>query len=396
MEHENGFIKYQYPVAELDRIIAEMEKGARPMLTDLMKQEVELRKRELIAMTEGLDDDEEEGFDEIKSQHDKILEKIEEESRKATKATTQFRPLTKEQEEELEEDISGSYVRDQADSSYNQDDSELYQDQADKELAHRVSRIRNIYYEPASYRQAILTIRDAVITSLQRDYPWMSYQDAVDEFNDGHIKYLGHIPKLFLGFGTKQVTDPKILAGIVDGSITVIDKQKDDDNLRNKRKKKHTGPGVKVDYSIITREERDQALIQYNSGMETPLSVVFKARSTIFNRLSMPFAPQRQQQIQPQIQSFDWLREGAGEEYYRLMNNIPEPSVASIMQSINADNDGQLNQAVMNNMSEFLAAMSCSDPSGQYQIPQQDAAVEAEAASIEATILDNLRRQNGL
>ena len=391
---DDAQIKYHYPVDELDKMILEISKGATPMLTNDMRAEIELRKKELAALTEGLTDDEEEEFDAIVQEHDKLMKKIDEEKRKATKKEATFRQLPEALRRQLEEDMSVAYVWDDPLSSYNKSDEELYADAAQKDLYQRLSRIRNVYYDPISYRQAILTIREAIEWSLRNDYPWMKYEEALADFNSGHIRYLGNIPKLFMGFGTHQVTDPKILAGIVEGKITIIDKNEDDAQLRKKKKKKHKGPGVHADYDIIGDAEYQRMSKLHSDGYDTPISIVLKARSTIFDRLSMPFNPDVQPREVKQPQTFDWLHEGAGEEYYKLKHGIPPQSVQGFMQAINEENGGQLNQAMLSNMSAFLRELG--RPAGYQQSyePMVDQRRLDQAAEIEKGILDSIRRSN--
>lgn len=388
-------IKYHYPVEELDRMISEISKGATPMLTNDMKMEIALRKKELMAMTEGLTDEEETEFDSIVEEHDALMKKIDEEKRKATKREAAFRPLPPEVQRQLEIDMQTSFVWDDANSSYNKSDSELYEDAVQKDLYQRLSRVRNVYYDAISYRQAILTIREAITFSLKNDYPWMTYEEALQEFNAGKIRYLGNIPKLFMGFGTHQVTDPKILAGIVEGRIQVVDKNDDDQELRRRKKTKHKGPGVKAPYTVIGDQEYDYYKKLHNDGYDTPVSIVLKARSTVFDRLSMPFVSDTAPRERRQPVTFDWLREGAGEEYYRLKHGIPRQSVQSLMQSINEENDGELNQAMMTNMSDFLHELS--RPIGQPETYRQMQFAQQQndrAAEIEKNILDSIRRSN--
>jgi hypothetical protein len=247
-----------------------------------------------------------------------------------------------------------------------------------------------------SYRAAILTIKEAIEYSLKHDYPWIkTIEETVQQFNEGKIKYLGNIPKLYLGFGTDQVTDPQILAGIVSGEITVVDKDEEDKELKRKRKERREYKPVQMKYDVVRSNEYQHYVRLHNQGYDTPISVILKSKSQLFDRLSMPFSfsiTSQEKKNEPEV--FDWLQPNAGEIFYCQQNNIPRNTTSKIISMINSENNNELNQNISSSMHDFIHAWS--HPQTQLQTVEDVKPIQQseQAMALEQNLLNSLRMNN--
>lgn len=389
--------KFTYDPKELDRLIIEEDKGATFSIPESQRLEMRIRRKQLEAQRDGTDEEEDDEYNELIEQRGEINEIVRASHRPTDVKEAAFRKLPEHIQRQLEEDMKVSIVRNDASSSYNKTDEELFGDREKQSILQKLSRIRNIYYDPISFRAAMLVIKEAIEYSLKHDYPWYRTQEEVfADFNAGKIKYLGNIPKLYLGFGTNQVTDPQILAGIVSGEIQVVDRDDEEKKLKQKKKKRQYTP-VHRDYDVVTTAESQYYSKLHNQGLDTPIGHILKSKSALFDRLSIPFsfAPQTNTQ-QQNIETFNWLRDGAGEEFYCLKNNIPYRSTRTLIDEINKENDGELNQTLATNMQQFVYEFAHPQQTQsistfmQPAVQQQDEKVKA----LETGILDAIRRSN--
>ena len=389
-------IRFIHSLKDIDKWIMDEDQGVSMMLTKIQRQEMDLRRKQLIAERDGTDEYEDDEFLDILEEHAKLTEKMEQRNVATHKHDIAFRPLRPNQQKQLEEDMQISIVRNDADSEYNKTDEELFGDKERRDILQRLSRIRNIYYDPLSYRAAILTIKDAIEYSLKHDYPWIkTVEETVQQFNEGKIKYLGNIPKLYLGFGTDQVTDPQILAGIVSGEITVVDKDEEDKELKRKRKERREYKPVKMKYDVIRSNEYQHYVRLHNQGYDTPISVILKSKSQLFDRLSMPFSfsiTSQEKKNEPEV--FDWLQPNAGEIFYCQQNNIPRNTTSKIISMINSENNNELNQNISSSMHDFIHAWS--HPQTQLQTVEDVKPIQQseQAMALEQNLLNSLRMNN--
>ena len=395
-------IEYTYPVEELDKMIEILQSGAKPMMTDRMKVEVELRYQEYLSMQGYEDDDTVTSLAEIQRE---MREKIESEKRKATRNQASFRQLPKRIQEQLAIEMSEAIVRKDPASVYNKTDEELFSDKEQKDIIMRLSKIRNAYYDPISYRSAIMAIHDAIDFSLRHDYPWLTYEEAVNEFNNGKIRYhFGNIPKLFLGYGTKQITDPQILAGIVSGEITILDRSEEKEKFKYQKKLPYNPIDYK--YEMISDSEYQESVKLHNRGVDTPVGIILKSKAGLFDRLSLPFnftvqptaAELRRNET---LLQFDWMKPNAGIEYFHHKFGIPYGGTDAILSAIyeaNKDENGNqtLSQALVQNIPEFLRSASHPEYTQPYASVVTDGPLKPtdRAAEIEADILNRIRSMN--
>lgn len=389
-------IRFIHSLKDIDKWIMDEDQGVSMMLTKIQRQEMDLRRKQLIAERNGTDEYEDDEFLDILEEHAKLTEKMEQRNAATHKHDIAFRPLRPNQQKQLEEDMQVSIVRNDADSEYNKTDEELFGDKERRDILQRLSRIRNIYYDPLSYRAAILTIKEAIEYSLKHDYPWIkTIEETVQQFNEGKIKYLGNIPKLYLGFGTDQVTDPQILAGIVSGEITVVDKDEEDKELKRKRKERREYKPVQMKYDVVRSNEYQHYVRLHNQGYDTPISVILKSKSQLFDRLSMPFSfsiTSQEKKNEPEV--FDWLQPNAGEIFYCQQNNIPRNTTSKIISMINSENNNELNQNISSSMHDFIHAWS--HPQTQLQTVEDVKPIQQseQAMALEQNLLNSLRMNN--
>lgn len=387
--------KYIYPVEELDNIIEQMAKGIMPMMDDTMQMEVELRFKEL--QNTLFDEDDDELDPTVQRKHREILDKhLKENKRKASRDDVIIMKISDEQKAEIRKNMSVSIVRPNPYSTYNKRDDVLYNDSERRAIYQRLAGLKNCYYNQTDYVNAIAIIKDAIEYSLANDYPWLTKEEAIKEFNAGRIKFnYCNIPKLYINHST-QITDPEILKGIVTGDITLKDKRDDDDNIRRNRNKNYKP--VAVDYTITSDEQYRQMIIAHKNGYDTPMSTAIRQKATVYNRLAIPatnrFAKQPIGNNGLPI-LVDWTQEGSGESYYNMING-KKTQTSDIVHFLNKENGDMLNNVVVHNMNDFLRSMKYnSQQTGGYDyVPNNPAPglqYNAEAAKIEQDLLATIR-----
>lgn len=389
-------IKFRNPIQTLDEWINAEENGASLMLSDDDRLEMELRKKQLLdEIDDEYDIEEDDDFAELVRQHKEDMASVPD----VMGGDVPFRKLPQRIMDEIADGFSCSYVRNDPLSDYNIPEEELYKTREHQEICQRLSRVRNIYYDAISFRNAMLIIQDAIMYSLKHDYPWYgSFEDVLRDFNAGKIKYRGNIPKLYLGFGERQITDPKILAGIVSGDVEIIEKQEADraleERARKKRKKEKVVP-VHEEYEILPEQRYTEYARAHNMGYDTPISMCLRNGRSLFDRLSMPWdtTPQKKNVDPP---AFDWFQDNAGEIYFNQMYGITPNIASKLADSLNKANGGNLRPVILSNISEFVRELS----NGQYGEPSRQMVADQQrnqqALQIEQTILDNIRRSNGM
>lgn len=390
-------IKFTYPTSDLDNIIKQMEQGITPFgMNDRLKLEVELRRKQLrYIAADYIDEDEEDDNISLAEMHSRMTAEIEKERRKSTKQVAAFRPLTEKQAQQLRDEMSEAIVRCNPGSDYNKSDEDLYHDKEEREIVRRLAALRNVYHDPISWRAAMQTIMKGIDYSLRHDYP-MGYQWAVAEFNAGRIKYSRPIPQLFIGFGSKQITDKSILMGILNGEVNVI--SRDDEKETFKRKKRKRGNPINVDYDIISHAEYQQSVQLHNRGIDTPMGVMLKSKAGLFDRLSMPFQFQpspQQQQREEQLLQWDWMRDGAGREYFEKKNDIHIDHVSQLIQAVQEANDGKLTQSLATDTRQFLQSVNHPEISSTIsEGVDQPLQPSERAIAVEKSILEQIRKSN--
>ena len=383
-------IKYNYPVSQLDDLIQKIEQGIEPMMTQDLANEVKLRMQELQHQIDD-DGDYDEEFQNAVEKHKDVMKKIEEERRKARSRNIVELDLTEEELAEIHDGCSVMYVRNDPNSSYNIAESSLAKNAEEAAIKKRLESLGKVYYHQEDYRAAIMTIRDAIEYSLKNEYPWMTYQQAVEAFRKGNIKYcFGDIPILYIGFD-KQITDPKILSGIVTGDVTLVDEE----DTKPKRKKKKCTTGVPVNVQIIGPEEHKQYVNMHNAGYNTPISLMLKASSTMYNRYVMPPGSSWSNGGQQGQNDFfvDWGVEGAGDAYYERIHGIKHNQTNEIIAALQAANDRGLNQVIGDSLRQFPQLWE-GKPEPQKFVLSTSLEENKEAVQIEQNILNLIRNNN--
>ena len=392
MEENNN--KYVYPVEELDKIIDQMSKGITPMMSDQMQLEVKLRYKEL--QNELFDgDDEDIDTEDIKRHNEMMKQHLEEQRRKATKNDVVIIKLSEEQQKQIREDMEVSIVRPNPNSMYNLSDDELYSSEERKVIQQKLSRIKNCYYNQIDYVNAIKILKEAIEYSLANDYPWLSKEEAIKQFNEGKIKFTYcNIPKLYINYQT-QITDKDVLKGIVTGEIELVDR----DEKPQKKKVNKDSEEVAYDYNIIGSTDYENMLKMHVKGYDTPISTIIKAKSTIYNRYSLPTNNRfslngNNKNDEPML--FDWTQEDAGRKYFNLKHG-KQYTVNDMIRDVNQDNDKALNNVLNINASEFMRSLKTVNNQQTGYSPaiiSTSLQPNPEAVQIEQNILNAIRMNN--
>ena len=392
MEENNN--KYVYPVEELDKIIDQMSKGITPMMSDQMQLEVKLRYKEL--QNELFDgDDEDIDTEDIKRHNEMMKQHLEEQRRKATKNDVVIIKLSEEQQKQIREDMEVSIVRPNPNSMYNLSDDELYSSEERKVIQQKLSRIKNCYYNQIDYVNAIKILKEAIEYSLANDYPWLSKEEAIKQFNEGKIKFTYcNIPKLYINYQT-QITDKDVLKGIVTGEIELVDR----DEKPQKKKVNKDSEEVAYDYNIIGTTDYENMLKMHVKGYDTPISTIIKAKSTIYNRYSLPTNNRfslngNNNNDEPML--FDWTQEDAGRKYFNLKHG-KQYTVNDMIRDVNQDNDKALNNVLNINASEFMRSLKTVNNQQTGYSPaiiSTSLQPNPEAVQIEQNILNAIRMNN--
>ena len=409
--------KYQYsfPTDELDRILEQMQSGIQMMLSDEMQIELDMRYREKFEEITGEeyrdDDDSESNINRLK--HQKMMkEKIAKDRMKASTKDVIVINISDEKKKEIREQMMTSIVRPNPNDPYNTTDDDLFRDTANKEIMEKLKGIKNCYYNQRDYINALKIIHEAIEFSLGKtghgDYPWLSYPEAVKEYNAGKIKFSWcEIPKLIVN-RVSPITDPEILKGVLTGDVVILNRTEDDDEIKKLNKKKMANyKPINVDYDVTGETEYNQMQAAHKAGYDTPWSTGIKYKNTSYDPTALPFSSifssnKIKQNNVPDL--FDWEKDGAGNEYYNLMCG-KKPSANDIAAVLNKDNNNQINPIITRNMNEFLYSMKhTNDNSGgyNYDMPNFIQAAEnpnnfnADAAAIEKQLLASITMNNPL
>lgn len=366
--------KYKYPVEELDKLLDQIQHGIQPMISDEVQLELDMRYREMFekATGEKLGDDN----DNIKRiQHQQMMkEAIEKERKKASTKDVIFMTISEEQKKTIHEQMSVSIVRPDPSNPYNLTDDQLFRDSESREIMERLKGIKNCYYNQKDFTNAMAIIRDAIDFSLGKtghgDYPWMTYKEAVKEFNAGKISFSWcAIPKLIVN-RVSPIGDPEILKGVLNGDVVLLNRSEDNDEIRKQNKKKMENyKPINVDYNVTGETEYNQMLAAHRAGYDTPWSTGIKYKTTSYDPSAMPLSSFFGNNITKKDNKpllFDWEQEGAGKEYFNMLHGR-KTSSNDITALLNENNNGLINPIVTTNMQQFLTSMrQVNDNSGGY------------------------------
>lgn len=369
---------YQYPKEELEKLLAQMQSGIVPLVSDDVMEEIKLLQKEM--EEETFDDDDpilrNDDQTSVMLRQRMLKAKLEKERRKASTKDVMVIDVSEEQKKMIREQMSVSIVRPDPNKSYNTPDEDLFRNKETKEIHERLKGIKNCYYNQADYMNAMGIIFDAIEFSLGKsghgEYPWMSYKEAVNQFNSGKIKFgWCAIPKLIINRVT-PIGDPEILKGVMNGDVMILNRSDDEDNLRKINKKRNANyKPINVDYNVEGDASYNQMVSAHKAGYDTPWSTAIKYKNTSYDPSAIPFSSifgisnNNIDQNKPLL--FDWSKEGAGEEYYEILHGRKTKS-NDIYSLINSNNGNLINPIVSSNMNQFLKSMAVqhNDNSGGY------------------------------
>lgn len=406
--------KYSFPTDELDKLLEQMQAGIQPMISDEMQVELDMRYREKFEELTGeeLEEESEDDSNINKLKYQKMMkEKIAKDRMKASTKDVMLINISDEQKKLIREQMSVSIVRPNPNDPYNATDEELFRNKESKEIMDKLKSIKNCYYNQRDYINAIKIIHEAIDFSLGKtgfgDYPWLSYKDAVKEYNAGKIKFSWcEIPKLIVN-RVSPITDPEILKGVVNGDVVILNKNDDDDEIKrlNKKKMANYNP-ITLDYDVTGYNEYNQMMAAHKAGYDTPWSTGIKYKNTSYDPTALPFSSifssnKIKNNNLPDL--FDWEKDGAGNEYYNLMIG-KKTTTNDIVAILSADNEN-LNPIVTKNMSDFLYSMKHTHDNSDgynYSIPNfiQNTTnpnnFNEDAATIERNLLASISMNNPL
>lgn len=383
-------IQYNYPIDQLDALIEQISNGITPMMSPALKAEVQLRYQEL--QHEGYDDEDDDDYRTAVQKHEDAMKAMETNRRKSHSRNIMVIDLTDEEKQQLSDDMDVVYVRSDPNSQYNLSDEDISSDVEKRRIFKQLQSIGKIYYHQEDYRNAIKIIHEAIEYSLRNDYPWLTYEEACKEFNEGRIKFtFSQMPLLYIDYHT-QITDPKLLAGIVKGEVNLVDK---DQAETKKKKKKPPTNAVSMPYSIIGPQEHAEYVKMHQAGFNTPISPILKSCSTIYNRYVMPssltFSQSGKQQ--EELPMIDWTEPGAGKRFFDMKHGIKTNAVSEVVGLLNEVNNGSLRQTIGAGMKTFLDGFRPQEEQ-TFKSISNSLLHDDKVAAIETKILDLIRQSN--
>ena len=392
MDEQNEWI-YTYDKDELREIMEKLSKGISVIMNDTLKEDLHMYQMEL--ESEIMDNEDE--MEEFRQNHaDMMKKKLEQKKRQARKDDVIVIELTEEQKRQLRADMEVSIVRNNPDLSYHKTDDELYGDAEKKEIYQKLSKLQKCYYNQPDYVNAVKIIFEAIRYSLKHDYPWMTYEEACREFNKGNIKFeYCQLPKLYLNW-TTVIDDPATLKGIINGTVTVINK---DDDMQKKKKKWDAVP-QRYEVEITGENEWNMMAEAHRQGYDTPISPIIKEATGTFSRFALPannyFHQHKMEQKRAPIE-FDWMEEGAGEKYFNIIHDI-KYTTGDLLDDLNAANNNNLNHSLQSDIDGFLNDLkwSSNQEQRQGQLYQSNMVQtkDAKAVQMEQSILQAMRNAN--
>jgi len=387
-DNEDDYV-YTWDIDEIAKDAEQyMERGILPGIAD--EALISDIKHYVKEMRRAAEEDDEEGF--IMNKAEAVRKRIEQNRRKASTKDILIIKLTDEQKQQIRDDVSSSYVRNNHNLRYHKLDEELYDSQEKKEIYSKLSKLQSSYYNAPEWIAAMKVIMEAVEYSLKNDYPWYSHDQVVQMWNTGKIQLKLNIPKLYTNW-TTYITNPQTLKGIFSGEITVAsanDRNKKKSPAKERRYKTEPIP-MHYDYQVTSPEEFAQMQQLHRQGYNTPLSPVLKSIAGTFNRFSLPennyfYTMQEQKERRPD--SFDWMEDGAGRKFYNLVNNV-KTDTYDIIDYIGEKNNNNINPAFRSNIDPFLKSLSNPETPNQTLIDFSNAPSAIETATSQEIALEN-------
>lgn len=396
--------EYSIPVTELDEIIEKMNMGIEPFISDMVRKDVELRKKELMAqiLDEDIDDVD---MEEYNRHRQEIKAHQEAQKRKATREERgAYITLSREKYAKLLDDMETTYVEYNPDCPYHLSDDALNSDAEYIILKQKMSKLKNCYYNQHDWVNAVNIIMQMTQYECTHDYMWLGYigKKGIEAFNDGSIKINpGILPKLFIDF-TKELKDPKILADIMKGNTTVIanDTTTNNRSIINKHKQ---GKPIYYTYDNVSGNEYGLFNEMKQHGVDTPINPIIDYSSGMFNRtnlmktspiLSMFNKPNKKND---EIALGNFLSENGGMNKYNADNNININTV-DVIKEFNKDNNNKFNKSAIDGVQEYMSSFKNVNTEIKQNIRDTDDIINntsnEEVLKVEQGILEAIRYMN--
>lgn len=403
--------EYTYPVEELDQFVDKILSGIQPMMSDDLQEQVQMRYRERSG--QSVDDYLAEGGNNAKVRHARIRAQIEADRRKATRKDAIVLKISEEQKKQIHEDMSASIVRKNPNSTYNKTMEQMYSDERRRSVMEKLKGLKNCYFTQADYKNAIGIIMEAIETSLGKygnsDYPWLTYEQAVAEFNAGNIKFTYcELPKLYINYST-IMTDPEILKGVVTGDIVLKNRNEVDETYNINRKKNMTDyKPVSVDYRICNQDTNQDMINAHYAGYDTEISPYIRASSNVYNPAAMPISSRFYNPLKKKIKRplvWDWEKPGAGKAYYDYIHGYKSKN-SDIVDIVKSDNNFAISTSLSTNINDFIKYLKVNARGYQaynYHVPnytqpvinnENETVYNKSAAEIEKALLESISINN--
>lgn len=358
--------EYSIPVEELDKIIEKMNMGIEPFISDMVRKDVELRRKELMA--EILDEDiDEVDMEEYNKHKQKIKAHQEAQKRKATRSENKknsYITLTREKYAKLYDDIATSYVEYNPECPYHLSDNDLNSDAEYVVLKQKMAKLRHCYYNQKDWVNAVNVIIQMAKYECSHDYSWLGYVGTrgIEAFNNGNIKInKGVLPKLFIDF-SKELTDPSILASIMKGDTTiVVDNNENNRAVTNKHK---SGKPISVPYTVMNGNDYDMFTDMKNNGVNTPIDPMVNYSNGIFNRANLlrtspifSMLNNNNKSNNNESRLYDFMNDNSGITKYNNDHNIKSSTVDIIKEFNKDNNNNKFNRGVVDGVQEIMSSL---------------------------------------
>lgn len=358
MNDMENIFQYKYRVEDLDTIIEKRNKGIMSVIPNDMEDEVKLRMKEIeiqlrnkfddIGLTNALNDEETANL--IKKHKELVDAEITKQRRNSHVDDFITIEISDEDKALVEELCSVSYVRKIPSLSYHSSDDDLYDTKERKELTMRVNKIKNVFYTPEDWKNAMMTLIEAWQYSYDHDFPGIP-----DSIKKGHVKLNRQMPKLILNYRT-MITDPDILKGILNGDIKCLD------SSESTMPKATRLPDDQVKYipinkvgRVMSSREFEAEMLNARRGHNNMVAFINKSNNTVYNRLS-PDAILNKNKLGNRlpnrldengyIRTFDFTQDGMGKKAFDIVSNKKKPSLSDFTHDIIKANNKQLTNVI--------------------------------------------------
>lgn len=338
--------EYMYPKEELDEVIEKMGRGIICSIPDDMRIEVKIREQEIRKQLFDDDDDDDDYLTEedIRLHKEMMEKKLEESRHKAHKEDIKVFKIGPKARERIKQSVSVSLVRPEV-SEYVKSDEELYSSDQERKLKEKMSRVKVRYQNPIDFKNAMEIIREYVDFKIREENRNKSEAEIYEAFHSGKIKLNIRLPKLFSDF-VHEITDPKILADIAEGNVTLKTKDEVDDDMIEVDYS--DSPLVDVLYEPIDGMEYRMLKEEIDNGGRNILTPITKGSKGVFryqlpptNQFSRTYGKKKNEPIEIQ-DGINYEDDEQVQEYINKIKGFEPDNPNNIVEILNRDNNRNL------------------------------------------------------